>query len=81
MLFIFHYVSLGSISASIAFPITILFILKVQTPSLIIFSLLVAIMVIITHQKNIERLIKKEEPKAMLFKRKKNGPSDTKNNS
>jgi len=81
VLLIFHYVSLGSITASIAFPITILFILKVQTPSLIIFSILVAIMVIITHQKNIERLLKREEPKAMLFKRKKNGPSGTENNS
>jgi len=77
---IFSYVSLGSIAAAIAFPIIIIFILKVKTPSLILFAILVAIMVVITHQKNIERLLKREEPKASLFKRKKNEPSNPENN-
>jgi glycerol-3-phosphate acyltransferase PlsY len=77
MLLAFSYVSLGSITAAIAFPIIIILILKVQTPSLIVFSILVAIMVVITHQKNIERLLKKEEPKASLLKKKKNIPTDT----
>lgn len=79
MLIIFSYVSLGSITAAIAFPIIIIFILKVKTPALVLFAILVAIMVVITHQKNIERLLKKEEPKASLFKRKKNEPTNTDN--
>jgi glycerol-3-phosphate acyltransferase PlsY len=81
MLVAFGYVSLGSITAAIAFPISILFVLKVQTPSLILFSILVAIMVVITHQKNIERLLKREEPKANLLKRKKDDTTDAENNS
>ena len=44
---------------------------------LIIFSILIAIMVLITHQKNIERLLRKEESKAKLIK-KKEKPSEIK---
>jgi len=46
-------------------------IFKTTAPSLIIFSILIAIMVLITHQKNIERLLRKEESKAKLIKKKK----------
>lgn len=82
VLLIFNYVSLGSMSAAVAFPITIILILKVKTPSLILFSILVAIMVIITHQKNIQRLLNGEEPKAKLFKRKNEKQADdTQNDS
>lgn len=62
-----RYVSLSSIIAALAFPVVIIFIYETTTPSLIIFSLLIAILVLITHQKNIERLISKEENKANLF--------------
>jgi glycerol-3-phosphate acyltransferase PlsY len=34
---------------------------------LVIFSLIIAILVLITHQKNIERLLRNEESKANLF--------------
>lgn len=62
-----RYVSLSSIIAALVFPVVIIFIYETTTPSLIIFSLLIAILVLITHQKNIERLMKQEENKANLF--------------
>lgn len=71
VLLLSKYVSLGSIIAAVAFPVIIIVLFKVKTPSLIIFSILIAIMVIITHQKNIERLLRKEESKAKLIKKKK----------
>lgn len=69
-----RYVSLSSIIAALAFPVVIILIYETTTPSLIIFSLLIAILVLITHQKNIERLISKEEGKANLFGGKKPAP-------
>lgn len=65
------YVSLSSITAGVSFPLLIVFIFKVTIPSLIIFSILIAVMVLITHQKNIIRLIRKEESKVNLLKRNK----------
>jgi glycerol-3-phosphate acyltransferase PlsY len=38
-------------------------------PSMVIFSIMVAILVMITHQKNIERLIRREESRMNLVKR------------
>ena len=71
ILIISGYVSLGSMISAICFPVIVIFIFKTTVPSLIIFSILIAIMVLITHQKNIERLIRKEESKAKLIKKKK----------
>ncbi len=71
ILIISGYVSLGSMISAICFPIVVIVIFKTTVPSLIIFSILIAIMVLITHQKNIERLIRKEESKAKLIKKKK----------
>lgn len=62
-LLITHYVSLSSMMAALAFPISIMFIYHETIPSLNIFSMFVCILVFITHQKNIERLIKGEESK------------------
>ena len=64
------YVSLSSIIAAIAFPIIVIGVFATKVPSLVIFSVLIAIMVLITHQKNIERLIRRQESKAHLFKKK-----------
>ncbi len=64
------YVSLSSISAALSFPIFVLAILKTDYPTMVIFSLMVSILMLITHQKNIERLLKKEESKMFLFKKK-----------
>jgi acyl phosphate:glycerol-3-phosphate acyltransferase len=71
VLLIFGYVSLGSMTAAILFPVIVIVIFKETVPSLIIFSILIAIMVLITHQKNIERLLRREESKAKIIKKKK----------
>jgi glycerol-3-phosphate acyltransferase PlsY len=64
------YVSLSSIFAALSFPIFVLAILKTDYPTMVIFSLMVSILMLITHQKNIERLLKKEESKMFSFKKK-----------
>lgn len=70
-LFAFKYVSLGSIAAAISFPIFIFFVFDYPLVGLRIFSVFVAALLIITHMKNIKRLINSEEEKAsFLFKKK-----------
>ncbi|HEY0029507.1 MAG TPA: glycerol-3-phosphate 1-O-acyltransferase PlsY [Bacteroidia bacterium] len=64
------YVSLSSMIAALVFPVIVIIVFKTTVPSLIIFSILIAIMVLITHQKNIERLLRKEESKSRLIKKK-----------
>jgi acyl phosphate:glycerol-3-phosphate acyltransferase len=72
-LFITRYVSLSSIVSGFAFPLLIMFVFKTTMQSLIIFSLIVTVLLLLTHQKNIERLLRKEESKAtFLFRKKKN---------
>jgi glycerol-3-phosphate acyltransferase PlsY len=53
--------------AGATFPIIIIGVFKVTAVSLIIFSLAIAIMLLLTHQKNIERLLRREESRANLF--------------
>jgi acyl phosphate:glycerol-3-phosphate acyltransferase len=64
-----RYVSLGSMSAAIAFPITVIFILKSTLISEIIFAVAVAVFVPLTHRKNIKRLIDGNENKLMFGKK------------
>ncbi len=71
VLLISSYVSLSSMMAAVLFPVIVIVIFKETVPSLIIFSILIAIMVLITHQKNIERLLRREESKARIIKKKK----------
>tara|TARA_B110000438_G_scaffold73962_1_gene74078 strand:- start:3220 stop:3846 length:627 start_codon:yes stop_codon:yes gene_type:complete len=62
--FIFsRYISLASIISSITFPIIIYFLSDSSDVSLIIFSIFVPLLALITHQKNIERLLRGEEIK------------------
>ena len=62
------YVSLGSIIASIAFPILVILILGSTNVSLNLFAFFVPILSLITHQKNIERLLRGEETKVKFGK-------------
>lgn len=65
-----RYVSLSSMIAAATFPIVIIVVFESTISSLIIFSLFISVLVLVTHQKNIERLIRREESKANIFKKK-----------
>ena len=67
VLTITKYVSVGSMMAGIAFPLLVIFVFKSQVASLNIFSSVVAILIVVTHQKNIQRLMSKSENKTYLF--------------
>ncbi|MGB8491206.1 MAG: glycerol-3-phosphate 1-O-acyltransferase PlsY [Bacteroidales bacterium] len=60
------YVSLSSMSAGVAFPILLFLIFSTPSVFLKIFSVLVAVSLLITHRQNIARLIKGEEPKLII---------------
>jgi len=64
------YVSVSSMIASIAFPIMILFVFKEPELSYRLFAIATALLVILTHHKNIQRLINGCENKVNLFKKK-----------
>ena len=72
LIFIFtSYVSLGAIVAAIFFPIITIFIIRVESISVVYFSIFISILVILTHKPNIYRLLNKDENK-MRIKLKKN---------
>ena len=58
-----QYVSLGAIVSATSFPLVTIFVFKTESNSLIYFSIALAILVVVRHRKNIERLLKKEEGK------------------
>lgn len=68
VLYLTRFVSLSSILASIAFAVMILFIFKEKEPLYQAFAIAVTLMVILTHQKNISRLIKGNESKVPILK-------------
>jgi glycerol-3-phosphate acyltransferase PlsY len=65
-----QYVSLGSILAALAFPVLLL--LRVfgekESPLLIVFGFVVFLMVVLTHQKNIGRLMRGQENRTVLIR-------------
>ena len=65
-----HYVSLSSMTAGLSFPFFLNLVLKNQNQTLMIFSFFVAALLIITHKKNISRLLKRQETKVNLFTKK-----------
>ncbi len=66
-LIVTKYVSLSSMVAGFAFPVVVIFIFKTTTPSLVLFSMIIAVLLLFTHQKNIERLLRREEKKALFL--------------
>jgi len=64
----FRIVSLGSILAALSFPIWLIFRFHENSPILVIFSFALVFLVLITHQKNIERLLQGEEQKVRIRK-------------
>lgn len=64
------YVSLGSICAGFTFPLSTIFILQSTIRSEVLYGMCVCILILVTHQKNLERLLKGKESKVYLFKKK-----------
>ncbi|MBX6380131.1 MAG: glycerol-3-phosphate 1-O-acyltransferase PlsY [Thermoflavifilum aggregans] len=71
VLFLTRYVSLSSILAAIAFPLLILFIFREHAFVYQLFAIVIALLVILTHQKNIQRLLHGRENRVSLFKKRK----------
>jgi len=69
VLYLTRFVSLSSILAGISFMVFILFIFNEKETLYRIFAVVVALMVILTHQKNITRILKGTESKIPLFKK------------
>ncbi len=68
VLYLTRFVSLSSILASIAFAVFILFIFNEKEPLYRAFAIAVALLVVLTHQKNITRILKGCESKVPIFK-------------
>ena len=65
----FNYVSLGAIITSVFFPIVLIFVFHEKSFPLIIFSIVLGSAVVITHKKNIVRLMNGTENKMYLKKK------------
>jgi glycerol-3-phosphate acyltransferase PlsY len=63
-----HYVSLGSILASIGYGLFLLLVEKVHHDATIIFAVMIPLLVILTHKANIQRLISGNESRTYLRK-------------
>ncbi|MBM3914955.1 MAG: glycerol-3-phosphate 1-O-acyltransferase PlsY [Sphingomonadales bacterium] len=68
VLYLTRFVSLSSILASISFPVFILVVFNVENPLYRVFAITVALLVLLTHQKNIGRLLKGKEGKLPILK-------------
>ena len=68
VLFLTRFVSLSSILASVAFAVLILFIFNEKEPLYRGFAIAVALMVLLTHQKNIGRILRGNESKVPILK-------------
>jgi acyl phosphate:glycerol-3-phosphate acyltransferase len=83
VLYLTRFVSLSSILASVAFPVFILVIFNEPEPLYRIFAIAVGLMVLLTHQKNIGRILKGNESKVPILRhrdrrrQRRQGPSDT----
>jgi glycerol-3-phosphate acyltransferase PlsY len=68
VLYLTRFVSLSSILASVAFAVFILYIFDAKETLYRGFAIAVALMVVLTHQKNITRLLRGSENKVPIFK-------------
>ena len=68
VLYLTRFVSLSSILASIAFAVFILVIFNEKEPLYRAFAIAVALLVVLTHQKNITRLLRGGESKVPILK-------------
>src|SRR4028119_2278505 len=80
VLYLTRFVSLSSILAGISFAVFILFIFNEKETLYRVFAVAVALMVILTHQKNINRILKGTESKIPILKHRDRRRSRRKNN-
>jgi glycerol-3-phosphate acyltransferase PlsY len=64
-----HYVSLSSMTAALAYPFSVMIVYKETIATVNIFAMAVAILVLVTHQRNIERLLKGTESRVRFSAR------------
>lgn len=67
---IWKYVSLGAIVAAILFPFVSYFFMMEDARIMIVFSIIISLIVLMSHRKNIHRLLRGEENKMNFLKRK-----------
>jgi glycerol-3-phosphate acyltransferase PlsY len=79
VLYLTRYVSLSSILGAIMLPVSVLWIWNEHELSYRIFALIVAFIVIITHQKNIARLIRGAENRIPILKHRDKKKSSNRN--
>jgi glycerol-3-phosphate acyltransferase PlsY len=65
-----RYVSLGAIISALSFPFVSYFMIQQDARIMIVFTVVLGVMVILAHRKNIDRLWKGEENKMNLFAKK-----------
>ncbi len=70
VLLVTRYVSLSSILAGFTYLLGVTFIFPVYIKSVIIYGMCICVLILVTHQKNIERLLKGKESKVNLFRKK-----------
>ncbi|RYF24879.1 MAG: glycerol-3-phosphate 1-O-acyltransferase [Chitinophagaceae bacterium] len=70
VLLVSKYVSLSSICAGFTFPLGTVFVFQSSVKAEVLYSICVCVLILVTHQKNIERLLKGKESKVYLFKKK-----------
>ncbi len=63
MFLVTHFVSLSSMAAALAYPFIVMIVCKETIATVNLFAMAIAILVLVTHQKNIERLIRGTESK------------------
>lgn len=63
ILFITRIVSLSSMVAAVSFPLFVGFVYPESYHSLVVFSIVMSLLIILTHTKNIQRLVRGEEKK------------------
>lgn len=70
ILIVTHYVSLGSMIAGAMFPVYTVFVYGQTYMPLVIFGCIIAVLLIVTHRKNIKRLIAGTESKTYIWRSK-----------
>lgn len=78
VLYLTRYVSLSSILAGFALPICVLWIYNEQEVFYRVFAVAVAALIVLTHQKNISRLLKGNEGRVPILKHRDRKKSDRK---